>query len=129
MDLDREQAKKAIRGPGDEEDAEYNLKLDEGEKKRYQIDLEILKEQNTHREIAKSQAIGLMGVVFGDKDHAPLWIAIMAIFIGAFIWISTLYIEKVDHSMNATMAEHASKGWTLIFTALGYVFGQRVAKK
>jgi len=127
-DLNRNQAKKAILEAADE-DTEYIFMLDEGEKQRQQIDLALLKEENTHRQITKAQAIGWMGKVFGDKDHAPLWIAIIAIIIGAAVWFLALSFGRSNPDISSAMVEHASKGWTLIFTALGYVFGQQAAQK
>lgn len=127
-ELDRKQAMDAI----DEEslfDPEYTYVLDEGEKRRQEVDLELLREHNAHKEKSKAQAIGWLGVVFGDKEHAPLWIAILSILIGATVWGATLFFGRNNPSISAAMAEHASKGWTLIFTALGYVFGQQSANK
>jgi hypothetical protein len=88
------------------------------------LQLDLKKEDNRHKEAIAQQKLGIVGGLFGDGQNTPTVAALVTV-IACFIIAVGLYIAAFHQSENADLwTKNAERAMAIALAALAYVFGK-----
>ena len=94
----------------------------------HQLQLDLLREKNRHRETIQKQELGWIGRFFGGENTASLGLAFAAVFLGFLGVVLGYVMAALQPISQAFGGKEIGFAYTLISSALSFVFGRSSMK-
>jgi hypothetical protein len=105
---------------------EDDPELDAALSAAHQFQLELVREQNRHKEAMR----GFLGRVFGHDDNVPSYIAASGMAVGLVIFAACLFTagKSSDTAAANFWAQQAERSLAFAASCLAFIFGKGISK-
>lgn len=91
----------------------------------HQFKIELVKEENRHRESQTKSELGWFGRALGGEATAPIVIAALAALLGFIFAFVCLVLAAFDVKNGSFYSDWSTRAFAITTTAIGFIFGKK----